>query len=126
MYCSATFTLTTSLSWLEMLERLRRIGFWSEWWSAGIGDTLVSFDTTDHWPRRLEKLTLHWDATSERWIFDTSFDCEGGDAGERWAVFAWRILDTLTAIEAASIERLTMSSSGGASAWRALDLRLGL
>jgi len=41
-------------------------------------------------------------------------------------VFAWRILDTLTAIDAASIERLTRSSSEGASTWRALELGLGL
>lgn len=121
MYCSATFTLTSSLSWLEMVGRLRRIGCWS----AAIGDTLVSLDTTDQWPRRLERLTISWDATSERWIFDTHFDCEG-DAGEWWAVFAWRILDTLTAIDAGSIERRTRSSSEGASAWLALDLRLGL
>ncbi len=126
MYCSAGFTFTSSCSWPEMFERLRRIGFWAEWWTVGLGDTLVSLDTTDHWPRRLEKLTIYWDVASERWTLDTHFDCEGNAAGERWSVFAWRILDTLTVIDATSIERLTMSSSEGASAWLAFDFRLGL
>lgn len=91
-----------------------------------LGDTLVSLDTTDQFPRRLEKLTIYGDATSERWILDTHGGCEGTEAGERWAVFAWRILDTLTAIDAGSIERLTRSSSEGPSAWRALEVSLGL
>lgn len=125
MYCSAGFAFSTSFSWPEMLERLRRVGTWNEWWSVDAGDTLISIETTNYWPRRLEKLTIYWDAASERWILDSHFDCEGQDAEERWSVFAWRIMDTLTVIDAASIDKLTASSSKGLAAWLAFDYRMG-
>lgn len=125
MYCSAGFAFSTSFSWPEMLDRLRRIGAWDEWWSVDIGDTLISIDTTTYFPRRLEKLTIYWDVTSERWILDTHFDCEGVEASERWPVFAWRIMDTLTVVDACGIEKLTSSSSEGVSAWMPFDYRMG-
>lgn len=122
MWCSAGFSFASSFSWPEMLERLRRVGSWDEWWHVDAGDTLLSINSSNQYR---EKLTIHWDVAIERWILDARFECEGTDATERWSVFSWRLVETLTVIDAAAIEKFFVTSSEGASAWMAFDYQMG-